>query len=94
MSDAYLTTPGSDKSHLLSKKENIFWDHKEATVVELQKLGVPLRPAELAVIDLRSLLYIAQKNKLTPNQTASMMFSEVERVYTDAEGNWHFQQPS
>lgn len=88
MSSLFLTNPGTLKSHFLSKKQNIFWDHKEATVTEFMNLGVPLRPAELAVIDLKSLLYIAQKNKLTSKQTADMMLSEVKRLYKKEDGTW------
>lgn len=90
MSEQFLTSPGSDKSHLISKKENNYWDHKEATVTEFMNLGLPLRCAELAVIDLKPLLFIAQKNKLTPKQTADMMLSEVERVYMKDDGTWPY----
>lgn len=86
----YGTNPESPPSHLISQKENIFWDHKEATIQEFMNLGVPLRPAELAVIDLKSYLYIAQRNKLTPEQTARMMLPEVERVYKRKNGTWSY----
>ena len=87
MSDMFLTSP---ESHLISKRENIVWDHKERVIQELMAFGVPLRPAELAVIDFRSLLYLAQHNKLTPFQTARMMLEEVERLYKRADESWAF----
>lgn len=62
--------------------------HKEATTAEFMKLGVPLRPAELAVIDLRKYLYMAQHNNLSPKQTANIMMSEVERIYKREDGTW------
>lgn len=90
MSSMFLTNPDNPNSS--KKKENIFWDHKEKTIAEFIELGVPLRPAELAVIDLRTLLYIAQKNKLSPRQTAEMMLPEVERLYKKDDETWRHSQ--
>lgn len=90
MSEYFGTDPNSPKSHLLSKEQNISWDHKERTIASLIDLGVPLRVAELATIDLRTILYTAQKNKLTPVQTARMMYDEVVRLYKRGNGRWRF----
>lgn len=66
------------------------WDHKEATVYELQRLGVPLRPAELAVVDYRIMLYACQKGKMSPCQTANMMYDTVKTAYCNKDGTWKF----
>jgi hypothetical protein len=66
------------------------WEHKEATVFELQRLGVPFRPAELAVVDYRVMLYACQKGKMSPAQTARMMLDTIERAYKKDDGSWRF----
>lgn len=89
MSKAFLTKPNSPTSHLIGKVQNVHWDHKEATIRELVKEGVPLRVAELAMIDMRGYLFSAQRNKLTPKQAAGIMFEEIERMYK-AGPVWHY----
>lgn len=89
MSKLFLTNP-SQPSHLLTKDENLIWNFKEAVTAELIKCGVPFRIAELAVIDLKKFLILAQHNKLTAEQTANMLMCEVERLYKNNEGIWHF----
>ena len=92
MSDLFLTNPDSPKSHLLTKKANVSWDHKERTVAALIEMGVPLRCAELAVIDFRGGLYSAQKRRLSPHQTAQLLFQACEPIYTNKDGSWHYAQ--
>jgi hypothetical protein len=68
-------------SHLLTKRENKYWRYQESVISSLNSLGVPLRTAELACIDFRASIGIALNNKLQPAVTASMLLSEVQRVY-------------
>lgn len=90
MSEFFLTNPEDPTFVPPTKRDtNRYWGHKESTVKELMNLGVPLRPAELAVIDFRTELYLCQRNKLTPEQTARMLLDNTKRVYTNDEGEWH-----
>lgn len=90
VSELFFTNPESPPSHLLFKRRNIIVAHKERTANELVSMGVSQQIAELAVIDLRHLLYVCQRNKFTPGQTANFMYPEVYNTYTRKNGTWHF----
>lgn len=57
------------------------WDYKEAVTAALMRWNVPLRPAELAVIDYKSDMIRGYHEKLTPEQTAVKMVDKIRRVY-------------
>lgn len=81
----FLTTPKvADKG---KKKKLTPFDYKEAVTATLMKWGVPLRPAELAVIDYRSEVWEGYHAKLTSEQTAVKMIDKVRRVYKVNESN-------
>lgn len=85
MSHFYLTNPDKPPTR---KNEHVTFDHKEDTVRELHKLGIPLRVAECAVIDLKSALITCQNTKLSPQQTADMMSEIVCEKYMKDDGRW------
>ena len=85
---SFLTNPESPPP--IERHPVIHWEHKEATINALQQLGVPFRPAELAMIDFKHVLGICQRNKLSASQTATMMLSIVERAYKNDDDSWQF----
>ena len=77
MSKTFLTNPKAP-----GKKPKLTpFDYKEAVTAKLMEWDVPLRPAELAVIDYRSEVYQGYKDKLTPTQTAVSMVDKIRKVY-------------
>ena len=56
-------------------------DFKEEVCATLQRFGIPLRPAEIAVIDFRPEVigYFQQKN--TPAEAAVLMVDKIRRIY-------------
>lgn len=95
MSEFFLTDPDNmsdednDKSN--SQYRMPTFDFKEQVVSKLQtEWNVPLRTAQVAVIDLKKISYMCYHYKLNPRQTAEMMISEVERLYKYADGKWHY----
>lgn len=81
----YLTDPDNPP---LKKSAYVVFEHKESVVRELRKLGIPLRVAECAVIDLKSVLITCQNAKLSPQQTADMMSEIVCDKYMKDNGRW------
>ena len=73
----------SPQSHLLNREKagNGYVDYKEDVCEQLQEFGVPLRPAELAVIDMRSDVIGAWKAKKTAFECACELLEEVKRIY-------------
>lgn len=65
------------------------WNYKEAVMRALEALGVPKGTTDTAVVDYRTELYTCQRNKLTPEQTADMMYEILEQTYHTEEG-WKF----
>ena len=66
------------------------WDFKEDVITELQQLGVPLRPSELVTIDFKVVLNTCHRGKLTPKQTANILFENVMDPYKNDNGSWKF----
>lgn len=56
-------------------------DYKEEIVAELMRMNVPMRKAELAVIDLKQYVIEGWHNKDSALTTALKMFREVKRIY-------------
>lgn len=56
-------------------------DYKEQVCAHLQEMDVPLRPAELAVIDMRARVIEGFHNKDSALVTAFNMLPEVKRIY-------------
>jgi hypothetical protein len=79
MSKMFLTNPKVAKKG--KKKKMLSFDYKEAVTAALMRWGVPLRPAELAVIDYSSDVWQGWHEKLTPEQTAVKMVDKIRRVY-------------
>ena len=78
MSSMFLTTP---KVADESKKKPTPFDYKEAVTAVFMRWGVPLRPAEVAVIDYKSEVYNAYHARLTPVEVAVTMIDKVRREY-------------
>ncbi len=78
MSKAFLTNPKTSDG---KKPKLTPFDFKEAVTATFMKWGVPLRSAELAVIDYKSDVYQGYKDKLTPIQTAVRMIDKVRESY-------------
>lgn len=91
MSKLFLTKPKSDDSHLLTKQQNVDFDFKEDVVYELIAHGVPMRPAEVTVIDFKHIMRICIKNKLNARQTAKMMLETVKQAYC-RNGKWSYTE--
>ena len=78
MSKMFLTDP--EKSS--GKKEKLTpFDYKEAVTAAFMEWNIPLRTAELAVIDFKSDVYLGYREKLTPKQTAVKMVDKVRKLY-------------
>ena len=79
----FLTDPENpDRSNRrVAKKKPGYVDFKEATCATLQEFGIPLRPAETAVIDFRPQLMGYFNEKYTAAQAAVLMVDEVRRLY-------------
>ena len=92
MSEFFLTNPDSPPSHLLTKKGNVSFDYKEKVQRALMELGVPLRPAELAVIDLKTYLKYGHAEKMTPKEVADFILCEVRRLYIREDGTWAYTE--
>lgn len=79
MSKMFLTNP---KVAVKGRKKKMpSWDYKEAVTAALMRWNVPLRPAELAVIDYKSDVWQGYHAKLTPEQVAVKMVDKIRRVY-------------
>lgn len=82
MSDFFLTNPGSTQhSHLITKKQNGYFDFKENVSFALQELDIPLYYADVAVIDLKGELIQAHRDKLQPKQAAVLIIDRVRSMY-------------
>ncbi len=79
MSKTFLTDPKAADTG--KQKKLTPFDYKEAVTATFMRWGVPLRPAELAVIDYRAEVNQAWHAKLTPNQLAVKMIDKVRKVY-------------
>lgn len=75
-----------------TKDKTPSFDYREQVVAAWIKQGIPLRPAEVAAIDMLSQINIAHKNKLLPEQTAKLLYDDVVVRYTDENDEWHYQQ--
>lgn len=64
-------------------KRSEYWSFRENVTKSLMEFGVPLRPAELAVIDMSLKMKEGKEYNLTPKQTAMTMIDDVRRLY-----NW------
>lgn len=64
--------------------------YKEDVCDALTRIGVPIRTAEVAVIDHRGVVITGMHNKHTPLQTATTMLPAVEKMYKTKEGTWHY----
>ena len=73
----FLTNPRVAKKGKNKKKKMPSWDFKEAVTATLMRWNVPLRPAELAVIDYSSDVWQGWHKKLTPEQTAVKMVDKI-----------------
>ena len=70
------------------------WDYKEAITKRLIELNVPLRVAELVVIDHSYAVTVCCVNKLTPFQAAEKIILEIAKQnYTNKDGSWHMSSP-
>lgn len=95
MSKLFLTDPDNqsdeDKSSQTRKLSGAaFWRWRNRVVEELQHMGMPQRAAEVAVIDLKNILIPCLHSKLTPHQTARMLFDKASTIYKDVDGTWHY----
>lgn len=72
------------------KRTGITTDYKECVEAALIKRGAPFRVAEVACIDLRGTVTLCFHNKLTPAQTAEMLWQQVEKIYKHENGRWHY----
>jgi len=78
MSKTFLTNPKASDG---KKPKLTPFDFKETVTATFMKWGIPLRIAELAVIDYKSDVYQGYKDKLTPMQTAVKMVDKIRKVY-------------
>lgn len=81
----FLTNPKVAKKG--KKKKMPSFDYKEAVTAALMRWNVPLRPAELAVIDYSSDVWQGYHEKLTPTQTAIRMVDKIRKAYKVNERN-------
>lgn len=80
MSDLFLTNPGTFHKNRKKKPPSLF-DYKEAVADCLMELGIPLRTAEVAVIDMKSCVYAGHHDKIDPMTVAVNMETEVRSAY-------------
>ena len=71
---------------------NASFDYKEQVAFSLVHYDVPLRIAEIAVIDMRYEVNVGFHNKWSTDLTAITMLEEVKRVYM-TDGKWHYYSP-
>jgi len=83
-----LTNPNNPRN--IGHVDHRSWDYKEDVVAFLIKKGVPLRPAEVAAIDFKTIINTCYHNKLTPAQAANMLYDKAVEVYTNDDGSWHY----
>ena len=81
MSDLFMTNPGPFKK-IRKKKPPSLFDYKEAVADCLMQLGIPLRTAEVAVIDMKSCVYAGHHDKIDPMDVAVNMEAEVRKAYS------------
>lgn len=75
-----------------SKKKqltNASFDYKERVCEALVECQVPVRIAEIAVIDLRTNINVGFHNKLSARETAAGMLKQVDKIYK-TEDKWHY----
>lgn len=69
---------------------NASFDYKEQVAFQLARhYDVPLRIAEIAVIDLRYEVNVGFHNKWSTDLTAITMLEKVKRIYM-TDGKWHY----
>ena len=68
---------------------NASFDYKEQVAFGLTRYDVPLRIAEIAVIDLRYEVNVGFHNKWSTDLTAITMLEKVKKIYA-TDGKWHY----
>lgn len=66
------------------------WDFKEAVTVELMRLGIPLRTAEVIAIDNKGVINVCYRSKASAYRTAVMLQENFIKAYKNADGTWRF----
>ena len=93
MASLFLTDPDARTLEQLNDKKqsgNRFIRFKELVCLELQKLDVPLRAAEVAVIDdVGAIMKTCLIERIGPRATAELMYGPVEKIYK-TDGKWHY----
>ena len=82
-----LTNPGIQPPWFQSKKSSIVY--KESVIASLTSIGVPLKIAEIAVIDLKFKVTTGYHRKQTSKETALLMIDMINRIYKYEDGTWH-----
>ena len=78
----FLTDPDNLETEKVDRKiKKCPFDYKEAVCARLQEMDIPLRKAELAVIDMKSYVINGFHNKDSAMTTAFKMLPEVKRIY-------------
>jgi len=76
----YFTDPENANPKRFNHQKTDF-DYKEAVAAHLMEMDVPLRSAEVAVIDLKQYVIDGYRNKVSPLTTAFKMLPDVKRMY-------------
>lgn len=92
----FLTDPENKNNSVFDNHKSItlrgsaYWKWRDCVTKELTAYGMPFRVAEVAVIDLKNILYPCHHAKLTPFQTARMMVDRASELYKNKNGTWHY----
>lgn len=89
----FLTNPDAVQSAPKKKKRNLSFEYKEDVARELIHLGVPLRVAETAVIDLRTDVTGGFHAKCSPADTARNLLLKVQQVYAGTLAKYSTKKP-
>jgi hypothetical protein len=94
----FMTDPDNVSDELADKpkikRRGQFVRYCDRVVQELVHLGMPLRAAEVALIDMRHTAFVAYNDKEVPLTAAERIFNKAKDIYTDKDkdGNrtWHY----
>lgn len=71
------------------KETNASFSYQEKVTTALKALNVPLRIAEIAVIDFRYNVTVGFHKRTLPAKVARRMLKKVKEVYSE-DGKWHY----
>lgn len=92
----FLTDPENPLNHKKPtiKRRGQFVKYCDRVVQELVHLGMPLRCAEVVLIDLRQMAFVAYTDKEVPLTAAERMINKAEAHYKskkeDGTTEWHY----